>query len=672
MWKKEKVVGYLDGKCISNKIISYRIAVLISCLCALIFNFNVYPVSSNTIIDLNSNNMINDTRASLVDKNTEVNSLPLLSSDFKRVKSEINNDTNVNDEIFSKNENLDNKIELIAINGDDVFEKVVNENDYLLVLFTAPWCGMSKRAVEQINEMIEYLDSVNKSITDHSIDLFSSKKIVIGLVSVPEYPNLSKKLNVLDYPTIKLVKKDSKYKVIDYYGNIYYKKVLCWLIQQVNVFYTDNINAHLIKIKNISGLNLFTTLNNNVIVYFNGNMNNENGEYKLISDISKIYNNIIIGEVKINELPRKSDIKDDNKLLIDFEREVNSYINENNNNSFILIFNSEKVVSVIKSPFKNENIILNKIDSHLNNNVIMLNSETIGEILNKENDILLLIFNGNSYIDYFNLKKETSSTVHQFYNIMKKLKAIRNEKMRNINSEIYYNEKILYVISGNEGPTNRRFMDYLHIKDEMLPSVFIIKDLNISPPKKYYLDLPKVLLNSNNETDALAIDKENESNWIVLNNNTSINFSPNIISDFIDKVNSGLVNNTYHSQNIPLKQNSPVYILVGDSFKEIVHDSNKDVLVLFYTPWCGHCKTFEPIYNEIANIVSSKTNILIAKIDMSSNFVPEDQIGGKIFRFPTIKLFKKRDKKNPIDFDGERETNTILDFIWIHTARDEL
>ncbi|XP_665159.1 protein disulphide isomerase [Cryptosporidium hominis TU502] len=133
-----------------------------------------------------------------------------------------------------------------------------------------------------------------------------------------------------------------------------------------------------------------------------------------------------------------------------------------------------------------------------------------------------------------------------------------------------------------------------------------------------------------------------------------------------------MVNITYHSQVTPSKQNGPVFILVGNTFKEIVYDSTRDVLVLFYTPWCGHCKTFDPIYNEVANIVTSKTNVLVAKIDMSANFIPDDQIGRKIFRFPTIKLYKKREKANPIDFDGEREVNSILDFIWIHTARDEL
>jgi len=40
--------------------------------------------------------------------------------------------------------------------------------------------------------------------------------------------------------------------------------------------------------------------------------------------------------------------------------------------------------------------------------------------------------------------------------------------------------------------------------------------------------------------------------------------------------------------------------LVGKTFDNIVFDESHDVLVEFYAPWCGHCKSLAPKYEELA------------------------------------------------------------------------
>jgi len=46
-------------------------------------------------------------------------------------------------------------------------------------------------------------------------------------------------------------------------------------------------------------------------------------------------------------------------------------------------------------------------------------------------------------------------------------------------------------------------------------------------------------------------------------------------------------------------------VVVGKNFDEIVNNPEKDVLLEFYAPWCGHCKSLAPKYDELGEKVSS-------------------------------------------------------------------
>ena len=87
--------------------------------------------------------------------------------------------------------------------------------------------------------------------------------------------------------------------------------------------------------------------------------------------------------------------------------------------------------------------------------------------------------------------------------------------------------------------------------------------------------------------------------------------------------------------------------------------SEKDVLVEFYAPWCGHCKKLAPIYDELAQKVASSPEVLIAKMDATANEYPGLEIKG----FPTLLFYKKGDKSNPMPYEGERTLEGMLKFL---------
>ncbi|UJR35665.1 hypothetical protein I4U23_028415 [Adineta vaga] len=136
-------------------------------------------------------------------------------------------------------------------------------------------------------------------------------------------------------------------------------------------------------------------------------------------------------------------------------------------------------------------------------------------------------------------------------------------------------------------------------------------------------------------------------------------FSYEALEDFARKLVKGDLEQYLKSQPVP-EQTEDVKVIVAKNFNDIVNDETKDVLIEFYAPWCGHCKSLAPKYDELAKKLKKESSIVIAKMDATENDVPS---GYEVQGFPTIYFAPKNNKKNPRKYEGGREVDDFIKYL---------
>ena len=106
-------------------------------------------------------------------------------------------------------------------------------------------------------------------------------------------------------------------------------------------------------------------------------------------------------------------------------------------------------------------------------------------------------------------------------------------------------------------------------------------------------------------------------------------------------------------------------LLFGITFAEVIElttnnfkgflSENEYVLVEFYAPWCGHCKSLAPEYERASNMLDT---VVLAKVDGTTETSLSEEFN--IEAFPTIILFKGGEKVE--EYDSRRTADAIV--IW--------
>nr|XP_037286069.1 protein disulfide-isomerase-like [Rhipicephalus microplus] len=119
------------------------------------------------------------------------------------------------------------------------------------------------------------------------------------------------------------------------------------------------------------------------------------------------------------------------------------------------------------------------------------------------------------------------------------------------------------------------------------------------------------------------------------------------INTFVEGVLNGSIKDTPW---LPDSFNSTIHrakVVVQENFDEVVFDKTKDVLVLFYSPWCTPCYHLTLHYDWLANMYNDHEDLLIVKMDATMNELEHTDIHS----FPTLRLYKKQNN----EFEGDEE-----------------
>ncbi|XP_053302867.1 protein disulfide-isomerase A3 [Pleuronectes platessa] len=105
---------------------------------------------------------------------------------------------------------------------------------------------------------------------------------------------------------------------------------------------------------------------------------------------------------------------------------------------------------------------------------------------------------------------------------------------------------------------------------------------------------------------------------------------------------------------------------LGDADFDYLATEHETMLVMFYAPWCGHCKKLAPDFEKAATKL--KGSVQLAKVDCTAHSETCGRFG--ISGYPTLKIF--RNGRDSAPYDGPRTAGGIYQSMKKQTGPDSV
>jgi len=443
----------------------------------------------------------------------------------------------------------------VLVLGDNDLQQALDEFDYVLGEFYAPWCGHCKKLAPEYAEAAQTLAESNPNVKLAKVDCTVQKQAC-------------EKYSVQGFPTLKFFVKGNS-EPLPYEGGRTAGEIVNWLKKKTG---PASVEIHSVEEAQKLGDS------NQVAVLFLG------ADHSNFLNVARSFEDVAFGHTNDQAVKDKYGVSGEGVVLL-------KKFDEGQN-----VHTGDLGVEAIKEFIK----------ENKNPTVVPFDQAAAQRIFGEGIDSIFLITDEN---------EAGSHAENVFKQIAKELKGKITLSVAKINDNL-----------------GSRLAEYIGVARDHLPAIRIVQPGQGN--QKFIYDLEMTADN---------------------------------IKHFVSEFLGGKLKPYFKSEPIPSDPfEDNVRVIVGKNFDDVILDPNSDALIEFYAPWCGHCKTLAPIFSSLGAKVKDIPGVVIAKMDSTANEVEGVSIQG----FPTIKFYKKGNKSNPMDYNGDRSEEGFINFLKENSSAD--